>query len=235
MKTFWSPARGLFVDNLPWLQEEGAVSLSDRSLSTSILFDQCPDGNIAAAVQALVDCPHNMGFSYPANAIWRLRALAKARRTDALVQDLRQRWATMPSVRLNNAVQEQWSAHPDTGSQWSHCAIGPLVVAYQGLAGIQPLAPGYARVEIWPQLADLEELEVGVFTPRGRIHFHCAGKPGARTLSVDLPPGTEGGTGFTRHIFTDARLRPGRCSRRVPPVPPPAGTIDQGLALLSLR
>ena len=36
----------------------------------------------SAAVQALAECPREMGLSYPANAGWRLRALAKAGRAD---------------------------------------------------------------------------------------------------------------------------------------------------------
>ena len=34
--------RQVFVNNLPWLQEEKETRLCDRSLATAILFDQCP-------------------------------------------------------------------------------------------------------------------------------------------------------------------------------------------------
>ena len=119
-----------------------------------------------------------MGFSYPANAGWRLWALAKGGRADVILKDLRERWATMDSVRLNNTLQEDWKAQPDSGAQWSHCAVVPLYIAYMGLAGIRPLEPGFRRVEIRPQLADLEELELTAFTVRGPIHFLSKGKRG---------------------------------------------------------
>jgi hypothetical protein len=39
------------------------------------------------------------------------------------------------------------------------------------LAGIQPLAPGFRRCEIRPQLADLKLLELTVHTVQGRIEL----------------------------------------------------------------
>ena len=39
------------------------------------------------------------------------------------------------------------------------------------LAGIQPLAPGFRRCGIRPQLADLELLELTVHTVQGRIEL----------------------------------------------------------------
>ena len=96
----------MFVNNLPWLAEEKTIRLCDRSLATSILFNQCPQGDTKAPLAALADCPREMGLSYPANAGWRLRALARGGRADVVVKDLRERWATMDSVRLNNTLQE---------------------------------------------------------------------------------------------------------------------------------
>ncbi len=133
-----------------------------------------------------------MGLSYPANAGWRLWALAKVGRADVIVKDLRERWAMMDSVKWNNTLQESWKTRPDTGLQWSHGAVAPLYIAHQGLAGIRPLAPGYQRVEIRPQLADLEQLELTTHTVRGPLHFAARGKPGARELAITLPPDCEG-------------------------------------------
>jgi alpha-L-rhamnosidase len=75
---FWSAERGLFVNNLPWLAEEKGPRTCDRSLATAILFDQCPRGQDAAALRSLAECPPEMGFSYPANAGWRLWPWLKA-------------------------------------------------------------------------------------------------------------------------------------------------------------
>ena len=60
------------------------------------------------------------------------------------------------------------------------------------LAGIQPLAPGFRRCGIRPQLADLELLELTVHTVQGRIEFSSRGKIGSRELTLALPSGCEG-------------------------------------------
>jgi hypothetical protein len=192
VKRYWTAQHGLFVNNLPWLEEEKGMRMCDRSLATSILFDQCPEGRTEAALRTLADCPPEMGFSYPANAGWRLWALGKGGRADIIVKDLRERWATMDSVRLNNTLQEDWKALPDSGSEWSHCPVAPLYVIYMSLAGIKPLEPGFKRVEIWPQLADLELLELTAHTVRGPIVFSGRGKVGDREISLSLPQGCEG-------------------------------------------
>jgi len=192
VRKFWSRERGLFVNNLPWLAEEKAIRLCDRSLATAVLFDQCPGGRSAAAVRTLAECPPELGFSYPCNAGWRLWALARGGRADVIVKDLRGRWATMDSVKFNNTLQEDWTAPPDSSSQWSHCAVAPLYLAYTDLAGIRPLTPGFKRVEIRPQLADLEQLELTAHTVQGPLCFAARGKPGDRELVLELPASSSG-------------------------------------------
>jgi hypothetical protein len=192
VKRFWSPERGLFVVNRPWLEEEKGIRLCDRSLATAVLFGQCPEGKTEAAARALADCPPEMGFSYPANAGWRLWALGEAGRADVIVDDLRRRWATMDSVRLNNTLQEDWRAVPDSGQQWSHCAVAPLYVLYMSLLGLRPLEPGYARYELRPQLADLGPLDVLAQTALGPLSFKAETGPGSRTVTIETPPSGAG-------------------------------------------
>ncbi len=200
VRRFWSAERGLFVANLPWLaekhphtalspgeREEGGPLLCDRSLATAILFDQCPGGATDAALRFLADCPPEMGLSYPANAGWRLWALARGGRIDAVLRDLRERWAPMRSVVENNTLQECWKAEPDSGDQWSHCPVAPLYVAFMSLAGIRPAAPGFARCEIRPQLGDLGSLELTAHTPHGPIAFAAQRAGGGHELSLAVP------------------------------------------------
>ncbi|MFN8006000.1 MAG: alpha-L-rhamnosidase N-terminal domain-containing protein [Terriglobia bacterium] len=143
VRKFWSAQRRLIVNNLPWLAEEKEISLCDRSLATAVLFDQCPNGDDAECLRILAESPREMGLSYPANAGWRLWALAKGGRADVVVNDLRSRWTEMESVKLNNTLQEHWHAIPDSNSQWSHCSIAPLYVAIMSLAGIRPMEGGF--------------------------------------------------------------------------------------------
>ena len=182
---FWCAQSQLFVANLPW--DEAERRLCDRSLATALLYDQCPDGQTANVAQTLAEAPDEMGFSYPCNAGWRHHALAKMGRVDVVLSDWRERWATMASVRENNTIQETWLAAPDSRSQWSHCAVIPLNVAISDIAGIRPLAPGFERIQIAPQLGDLNELELTAHTPRGPIFFAARRADGGHRVEVDLP------------------------------------------------
>lgn len=187
VRRFWNDELGLFVNNLPWLAEDGHPRTCDRSLATAILFDQCPDGRNTEAVRSLADCPPEMGFSYPCNAGWRLWALAQAGRPDIILRDLRTRWATMTSVIENNTLQEDWEARHDSGQQWSHCAVAPLYLAFHGLMGLRPLEPGFRRMELRPQLADLEHLDLIAHTVQGPIRLTAEGPLGRRVLSIQTP------------------------------------------------
>jgi len=88
--------------------------------------------------------------------------------------------------------QEFWQAHPDSSEQWSHCAVVPLYLAFHGLAGLRPLVPGFKRVELCLQLADLADLELTAHTIRGPIQVSARGAIGRREITVSLPSGCAG-------------------------------------------
>lgn len=189
INSFWSTDYQAFVDNLPWLEEEKNIRFSDRTLSMAILFNLCPQGKDKECIRLLSERPKEVGISYPCNAVWPLWALTKAERMDVILKELREQWATMPSVTQNNTIQEFWQTEPDSWSQWSHCAVGPLIILYQGIAGIQPIDAGYKKVSIHPQLGDLEKVELEVQTPVGGIQFKAHGFQGNRELTLHIPVG----------------------------------------------
>jgi alpha-L-rhamnosidase len=117
---------------------------------------------------------------------------SKGGRSGAVVTDLRTRWATMDSVRLNNTLQEFWIEKPDTTSQWSHCAVVPLYILYMSIAGIRALEPGFRRFEIVPQLADLPSLSLTAHTARGPLRLTASGTYGSRMLTIETPAEGEG-------------------------------------------
>jgi hypothetical protein len=140
---------------------------------------------------ALADCPPEMGLSYPANAYWRYWALARGGRTDVIVKDWRERWATMPSVVLNNSLQENWTVKPDGTQEWSHCPVSPAYVLFTDIAGIRPAAPGFTKFTVRPQLKGFGKLELTYHTVRGPIHFKAEPKDGGHNVSVTVPEGSE--------------------------------------------
>lgn len=189
---FWDEQEKIFVNNLPWRTQEGEARYCDRSLATALLYDLCPDNSVGHSLDVLVHCPVEMGTSYPCNAVWRSWALIKYRKMDVVLSDLRNRWGKMSSVWQNNTLQEFWTARPDEGSQWSHCAVAPLMALHQGVAGVYPLVPGGSRVKICPQPGDLAYAEFDIQTQKGPVHFCSKGKIGKRMLEITLPYGVSG-------------------------------------------
>jgi hypothetical protein len=186
---FWDVKRKVYINNLTWEKEEGEIRYCDRSLSTALIYDLCPDGETDESLRILIECPSGLGTSYPCNAVWPLWALVKYRKIDKVISDLKEKWGKMSSVWSNNTLQEMFVSYPDDTSQWSHCAMYPLIALNQGIAGIYPLEPGGKRMKIEPQLGSLDLVDFDVQTLNGSIHFHAEGKLGNRTLKLDIPKG----------------------------------------------
>jgi len=210
VRTFWDPERRIFINNLPWVKEEGGIRMCDRSLAEAILYGQCPENDTAAAVKALADCPAEMGFSYPANAGWRLQALGRAGRADAILKDFRGRWSEMASVKMNNALQEEWIALPDSTSQWSHCALAPLFVLMSEIVGLRATLPGFETYSIKPQLADVGRLDVTAHTVRGPLRFLAEPTAGGHDVTLSALPD---GKGEWLHGERKISLSPGQSAQ----------------------
>ena len=192
IKSFWDAPKKLFICNKPWIREDGKEFLCDRSLSTAIIFDLIPGGEILPAVKVLAGKPDNLGLSYPPNTNWYLWALGKAKRFDAIFKDFNDRWIKLNSVHENNTMQESWNSAPDSSSQWSHASIAPLLIVYMDIAGIRPMKPGYEHVRIEPMPGHLQLLDLVNYTPYGAIFFAVSGKLGKRRLKIRIPTGIKG-------------------------------------------
>jgi hypothetical protein len=66
----------------------------------------------------------------------------------------------------------------------------PLIMMHQGIAGIKPITAGYKTFQIYPQLADLNAVDITTHTPAGPIGFKSRGMLGSRKLSLEIPVGT---------------------------------------------
>ncbi|NJK46030.1 MAG: hypothetical protein HC933_18775 [Pleurocapsa sp. SU_196_0] len=186
---YWDEARGVFsAQPVSAASPDSRSRLCDRSLATAVLYGQCLDDRTRPSLELLASPPPELGLSYPANAVWRMRALIHGGQIQPVLRELRERWATMPSVQLNHTLSEFWHAIPDTDHQWSHCAAAPLIAAYTGIAGLQPLEPGYRRARLRPQLGDLTRLQCTSRTPHGELRLEAQGEFGGREITVDVPP-----------------------------------------------
>ena len=187
VQRFWSHEHRLFVDNLPWVEEDRASRLCDRTLATALLFDQCPNHEVGPAVNALAEMPSTMGVSYPMNSIWRYWALAKYGKIGVVLEDLRTRWAQMPAVTQNNTLPEVWHPQPDTKDEGCYFEVTPMILLFTDIAGIRPVEPGFKRCEFRPQLSGLGSLELTAHTVLGPIRFSAESAQNGHDFSISIP------------------------------------------------
>ncbi|MFD2330564.1 alpha-L-rhamnosidase N-terminal domain-containing protein [Cohnella sp. GCM10020058] len=189
---FWDEQRGMFVDNLPWLDfgadGKARIRQHDRSLSMALLFDLIPESRLAGNLDALTECPPELGLSHPVNAGWRLWALSKYRRSGAIVRDLRDRWGAMNSLHENGTLAEDWSMKPDQNA-WCQCSVAPIYIAHGELLGVRPLSPGFCRYRIAPQSGGLAFVEGTTHTPNGPVRVALREREGL--LELELPAGLQ--------------------------------------------
>ncbi len=200
---FWDPAARLFIDNRPWLGEEGTPRTHDRSLATAVLHGLVPDGDRSAIANELATMPERCGRSYPANAGWRTSALVAVGRPEVVVDELRSRWAVLPSVLANTTLQEDWDASPDGVQEWSHCPVAVFNTLIQDLVGLRPTAPGFATWDLCPRLVDLGDLSLDAHTVGGAFCIRTTGTGVARRMTVQVPAGV----GCGRIIAADGSVR----------------------------
>jgi len=187
INNYWDKQQHIFVNNLPWIKTDGAARYDDRSLATALIFDLCPNDSYQKSLDILIKCPKELGLSYPCNSVWRQWALIKYKQINIVLSDLIGKWGNMSSVWENNTIQEGWDSKPDETSQWSHCAVAPLIALYQGIAGIAPLKPGSGEIKIFPQLANLSSADFDVQTLKGPVHFTAKQIRGKRHLELTIP------------------------------------------------
>ena len=188
---YWDAERELFVDNLPRLARDGPRRLHDRTLALAVLFGALSDGEVQVSAEVLANRPPELGRSYPCNAPWRLWALGRAGRIDAVLHELRTEWAIMNSARLSGVFGEAWVSQPGGWNAWGQCAVAPILALSGELLGVRPTAPGFAEAELRPQLGDLAWLRGEVPTPRGPIRLSLSRDGSGRRLAFSLPAGVQ--------------------------------------------
>jgi hypothetical protein len=204
---YWSPTDQVFVDNLPRVREDGEYRLHEWTLSVALLHGLVPEGEESHILDLLaspstkrtessypVSRPAGvMGFSHPGNAAWRLWALSRYGRADAVVRDLRERYGNMTSIRLNNTLSEEWNPTPGGGSAWCQNYTAPLFVLYGDILGLRPTSPGFAEFDVRPQLGGLDSIEGTVHTVKGPLRIECRQRKNEKklVLRISAPPGTK--------------------------------------------
>lgn len=166
---FWHEKLGCLINNRADVATRPA-RYCDRSIS-HLLWLHAHGIEVAPkldrSIGLLANQPKAMGIGYPANSVWRHWAWTRIGRVDLILNEYKERWSRMYSVRNNFTIQEMWDARPGTTSQMSHCAVSPTIMMHQAILGI-----GQDRNGDWyirPQLADLEDFAITTQTPWGPL------------------------------------------------------------------
>ena len=183
---YYDESKKVFIDNKPFAEEDGYETVSDRTLSMALLYGYYDDP--VPSVKLLKEMPPHVGGSYPCNMVWNYRALTKFGEVDAVTEDLKKRWYTMPSVAQNNSLQEFFDTGTDSFHEWSHCPMGAVVAAYEGYMGLVCEKPGFAEFSIRPNLGMLNKLHLEAKTISGNIDFSAE----ADQLTVTFPETMKG-------------------------------------------
>lgn len=230
---YWSDAEGLYADNLPALRAGIPLRVHARTLAMALLFNQIPRGREARAVNLLAAIPSSsiadthvfengrieVGFNYPLNEIWRLWALGRHGRADVIINDLRERWAAVPSVTENGTYGEFWNLRPsETGSVWCQSNPVPALALYQEIIGVRAAAPGFSEYELRPQPGGIGRAAATIWSPKGPVRVEIDGRVSGFGLRWKSPGGAQAwlvtpAGARVSGIASPLRFEPGRAPR----------------------
>ena len=119
------------------------------------------------------------------------RALSSAGRTDLAFKALTQPTAPSPGNWVAKGATSLWEDW-DEGASRNHIMFGDFAAwAYERLAGILPLEPGFRRFRIAPEpIAALEFVEASTETPYGTVRSAWRRTDGKVVYRVSVPSGT---------------------------------------------
>jgi len=181
----WDAQRRLYAD------DPSKTLFSQQTNALAVLYDVAPKAMQADILTRItahgIEPPEGLiPVSYYFS--WYLvRAYEHAGLSDRYL-DLLQTWrdllplhfSTWPEAKLEDRSDSHaWSAHP----------TADLLAI---VAGVQPAAPGYARVRIAPHLGDLESLTATAQTPSGPVTVRYTQTKTGLTAEIDLPSGLPG-------------------------------------------
>ncbi len=179
--TDWDAARGLFAD------QPSHRSYSQQVNTLAVLAHILPEPQARAVLDktindtSLAQC--SIYFRAYMNA-----ALREVGLGDRYL-DMLGPWRDMLAQGLTTWAE--WSG-PDARSDCHAWGASPNFELLRTVAGIESMAPGFARVRIAPNLGTLPSVSAAMPHPRGLIHVELKQTRGRRTAEIELPPGVSG-------------------------------------------
>lgn len=167
----WSEAEALYRDG------PGVDQYSQHGQVWAVLAGAAPDPG--GLMDRMLDRPDLPKCSWP-HMFFLFRALARTGRWDRS-WPLWDGWREMVDLNLTTWVEDPVQQRSDCHG-WSAVPLHELLTE---VLGVQPAAPGCARVRVEPKPGPLSFVEGSVPTPRGPVHVSWRNG----RLSVSAPPG----------------------------------------------
>lgn len=191
---FWDESRGLFAD------DPAHTHYSEHAQCLAILSDLLDETCANRVGNGLLSAPDlartTIYFTH-----YLFETFHALGRGDALL-DRMSLWFDLAERGLKTTVEMPEPTRSDCHAWGAH----PLFHYYASLLGIRPAAPGFAQVEITPQLGPLTSASGTLPHPKGEIAVRLERNGDGLRGEIALPPGV---TGTFRHDGRSVSLRGG--------------------------
>jgi len=201
-RLLWDERRGVYVDAL--LADGPVRRVSQQSNAAMIAAGVAPPERWARMLDYVTDAARVVATSTGFGGAMALdeerqvvlaqpyfthfvhRALAAAGRHEAIVENIRERWAPMLGAGGGGTFWEHWHGQESRCHAWSTTPVHDLS---REVLGVSPAAPGYAAVRIEPHPCGLAWARGRYPTPRGEIEVSWRRDGGEFALDVTVPDG----------------------------------------------
>jgi alpha-L-rhamnosidase len=183
----WNAERGLYAD------DPDLTVFSQHMNVFAVLYDIATREESRAILERItvpghgIDAPPGMYTSTYYFAWYLARAFEHAGLADRYLE-LLQTWRELLKLNFTTWPESRGETRSDSHAWSAHPTADLLGV----VAGIQPGAPGYARLRIEPHLGNLVHLGAVAATPTGPVKVHYEVADGQLQVDIEKPAGLEG-------------------------------------------
>jgi len=196
LATDWDDARGLFAD------QPSHRTYSQQVNTLAVLAQVVPPEQGRSIMEKAIGDPNLAQASVYFRAY--LNATLRKVGMGGKYLDMLGPWREMLQQGLTT-----WSEinGPDSRSDCHAWGASPNFELLRTIAGIESMAPGFARVRIAPSLGNLKQVTASMPHPKGEIHVDIKKRDGILEVNVELPAAIPGEFDWagTRHL-----LKPGK-------------------------
>jgi hypothetical protein len=182
--TFWDETRGLFANDV------AHTGYSEHSQCLALLAHEL-GGQLSETQRERLAAGLLNDTDLDRTTIYFTHYLFEAYRLLGRIDRFFERmegWFELKRLGLKTTVEMPEPTRSDCHAWGAH----PLYHYFSTLLGIRPIAPGFAKVQIAPQLGSLTRAEGTIVHPRGEIKVLCEQSDGFWHAHIELPQGVEG-------------------------------------------